>query len=719
MYEHLMISYYDVMMIDGNATMNEAHTTRRHRLKELITCVRGRANLTKQKIVDFSSRQGPEDLRNLLAHAFAQRWEGLVLKPSNEPYFSKHKTPRGLPSHCWIKLKKDYIPRLGDTADFAVVGAGYSASRATELRCPNLKWTHFHIGCLRNKEQVIMKHAKPCFKVVDALDVNLTLVKHLNQHGQFCALPLGSLLSFQEPFMLDFAKGVSKMDVVFRQPFVFDVMGAGFEKRPNRDFFTIRFPRVLKVHNDRDWKECTTFDRLQLMAKVARTVPEDTKPCVAEWMKQLEQVDRGTKGSTVPWDLSDDDVETPPEAGKGSSGAQPTSQRRAKRLLAGPPFIRMDTQEMTDREQRLASGEVVQRPTSLRSHLTNWSESTLPTPPKSSPPRDTPTTPARQALSSIDSTNSTARQRKRSIADEQDSQISVTPKRRRVSPPVRKTKRKAYTNASIRPSANNKPPAGHKRSNPASSAFPSLSPLRQTNLDHPLQSFLVPKLSIGAAEALNSRSKPRIYKAMDPPSQDRQTTDDEEPVDEIQAPQESLIEDWDLQPTSPISPSEIHLPDLYESTIVLSPDISGMPYLTEDLLGAADLESSKAYDIFGGAPPITVSPFDELSPHDDEIADMIFLIEGRRHDSSLEMLKFLVGRVPSHGVFWVFDWRLVEDMFKRDIEDEKSLMGKRLVARFWYKPEGLKWFAADGEVHVVPEEKIEESMKMNGAFLRP
>ncbi|KAL8922458.1 MAG: hypothetical protein Q9208_005180 [Pyrenodesmia sp. 3 TL-2023] len=718
-HEHLMISYYDVMMLDDEILMNEPHARRRHRLEQLITCVQGRANLTKHKTLDFSSRKAPENLRRLLAHAFAQRWEGLVLKPSDEPYFSKSKTARGMPAHCWIKLKKDYIPGLGDTADFAVVGAGYDASRSAQLKCPALKWTHFHIACLRNKEQVTTKRAKPCFKVVAALEVNLDMAKHLNQHGQYCALPFGSLLSYQDPFMLELAPGMQNMNVVFRKPFVFDVMGAGFEKEGNRDYFTIRFPRVLKVHNDRDWEASTSFEELQQMARLARTVPEDTKPCVAEWMKQLEQVDRGAKGSTVPWDLSDDDLETPQEAGPSIPTEKATSRRSVWHPSAGPPFIRMDTQEMTDREERLDSGEVVQRPTSQRSHMTAWSESTLPTPPRSSLPRDTSTTPIRQPLSSIDSTNSTSRQRKRSIADEQDSWLQVTPKRRRVSPPAKQTKGDVGANASTRPPANSKPPLIYSTSDPTLTR-PSPTELPQRSPQRSSSTFsLVRKLSTGAAEAIRSRAQPKIYKEMEPTSPDRQTTDNEQSSHDTQSSQQSLVAEWDLQPAKPSTPYQIRLPNLYESCIVLSPDISSTPYLTKDILGAANLASNTAHEIFNGGGPVTISPFEPSTPHhDDGIEDFVFLIEARRHDPSLEMLKFLVGRVPSDGVWWVFDWRLLEDMYARKVTDEGRLIRKRMLARFWYGEEGLMWLNQEGEVCVVEEGKVEESRRMEGAFLK-
>ncbi|KAI4114287.1 MAG: hypothetical protein LQ345_004905 [Seirophora villosa] len=717
-YEHLMISFYDVMMIDDYIIMDEPYTTRRNRLEKLVRSVRGRANLTKQKTIDFSSSRGPETLRNLLATAFAQRWEGLVLKPVDAPYFSNRKTSRGLPAHCWIKLKKDYIPGLGDTADFAVVGAGYDAKRSAQLKCPDLKWTHFHIGCLRNKEEVNTKKAKPFFKIIAALEVNINMAKYLNQHGQYCALPFGSLASYRDPFMLDIATGVLNMDVVFQKPFVFDVMGAGFEKEANHDFFTIRFPRVLKIHDDRDWEKSTGFNELQAMAKVAMTVPEDTGQCVAEWMKQLEQVDRGAKGSTVPWDLSDDDVEIHHAVGAGQSSTQATSRRSAGRPSAGPPLVRIDTQEMTGGEERLHSGEVVQRPPSQRSGLTDWSESNLPTPPKSSPPYEVPGSRSRQPLSSLQSTNSTDRRRKHSIEDAEDCVGKRNPKRPRVSPPAAKTSGRAELSASTRrPIRKSKHPGGDKSLDHPSQITSSVQTTHTTR-SLAQEPFLVPKLSNGAAEALRSIARPRIYTAMDKAtSPDRQTTQEDPSMGdpssgEIHSTQDSLVADWHLRSTPACSPpSRPTFPDLSTSQMVLSPDVAGMPYLRNDLLSG--FSSDAAHLVF----QVFSTPSVLYDNHKDK--ELVILIEGRRHDTSLHMLKYLVGRVPEDGgkTFWVFDWRVFEDLVARGVSDEGRLRTKRMVARFTYSAEGLEWEDGDGKVLIVPRERVLESRGMEGEFL--
>ncbi|KAL8851984.1 MAG: hypothetical protein Q9221_003089 [Calogaya cf. arnoldii] len=701
------------MLVDDEVIMNYPHATRRRRLQDLVTCGRGMAIVSKQKTVDFSSSNGPERLRTLFATAITHRWEGLVLKPSNEPYFSSRQNSKNGPPRGWIKLKKDYIPGLGDSADFAVVGAGYDASRAAQFKCPNLKWTHFHLGCLRNKKEVKEKNARPYIVVVGAIHVNAHMTKHLNQHGQFYALPFGSLQSRQDPFIIMMDKGVPAMSALFRKPFVLDVVGAGFDKEGNRDYYTLRFPRALKIHSDRDWKDSVSFDELQEMANFARTVPADTKAEVAGWEQQLDQVDRGTKGSHVPWDLSDDDVDIPDDVTVPPTAAS-TSKPSRRRSSIAPPMIRMDTQEMNDKEQRLDSGEVVKRQ-SQRSPISNWSDSNLPTPPKSSPAHlltpvrrrqegsDQSSTPySRQALSSIQSTVSTDRSRKRSTADNEETPKAMVSKRRRVSPPIQRIKAVVGNNADKGQQANTHATQEIHKSEKASE----------------LKSFLIPKLSIGAAEALRSKTQSRIIEDIERTSPDRQTTQDEASTQDMHSTQQSLIDDWHLPDVAQETLPRLKVPDLWQSHIVLSADISGMPYLTEDLLtrkGGLEYQNANAVFLTPTA-PAKVNP-NPICKDDDRAAQQIIIfVEGRRQASSLEMMKFLVGRIPNDGsqIIWIFDWRLVEDMFARGVKNHNKLLDQRLIGRYWYGGDGeLRWLTPTRDVRIVPQEMVEESKEMS------
>ncbi|KAM4064320.1 ATP dependent DNA ligase [Hirsutella rhossiliensis] len=147
MNEHLMIMFYDLLLLDDTVCARKSHAKRRRLLRSLVRRIPGLAEVGFREVVAFSSANAAERLTELFARAITQRWEGLVLKGCNDPYFT---------SDCdksSIKLKKDYIPGLGDSADFTIVGGNHSAEDEQEIGIGKLWWTSFFIGCMENKDE--------------------------------------------------------------------------------------------------------------------------------------------------------------------------------------------------------------------------------------------------------------------------------------------------------------------------------------------------------------------------------------------------------------------------------------------------------------------------------------------------------------------------------------------------------------------------------------
>ena len=66
-------------------------------------------------------------LSKIFARAIIRQWEGFVLKGNNNTYFLFNGTK------LFIKLKKDYIPGLGDIADFTIISGRYNAKDKQEI----------------------------------------------------------------------------------------------------------------------------------------------------------------------------------------------------------------------------------------------------------------------------------------------------------------------------------------------------------------------------------------------------------------------------------------------------------------------------------------------------------------------------------------------------------------------------------------------------------
>ena len=306
-----MLVFYDVLLCDDDVLLHKPYEQRRKLLKRLVERVEGRSDFVWRRTADMSSIEGVNCLKKCLAHAFASRWEGLVLKPCHSSYFGNGEPADGLPPQ-WIKLKKDCIKGLGDTADFLVVGAGYDAKTAVSLGIPNLQWTHFFIGCLTNKEAVRHNFAKPEVIVLDCVHdcMKGADVKTLNQQGKFRAM---DSTSEEARAVFDLRMGAIgqstiKMTTVFREPYIFDVAGSGFDVPSNEDVFVLRFPRVIKVHWDRDWKETISLEELQDMAHEALKLPEeDLRTEVTSWMERLEKMEPSASIAKIPWIHTDEE----------------------------------------------------------------------------------------------------------------------------------------------------------------------------------------------------------------------------------------------------------------------------------------------------------------------------------------------------------------------------------------------------------------------------
>ncbi|KAJ5853392.1 hypothetical protein N7534_005935 [Penicillium rubens] len=272
-YEHLMIMFFDILLLDN----------------DVVKTIPGRAELAYQEVLDFNRPDSYHRLERSFEKAMTKHWEGYVLKASDEPYFPTYSTDTDHMCGRWIKLKKDYIPGLGDTLDLALVGASYNTRDAPDLgQIKGLKWTHFFVACLLNPDQVKERGGLPRFRIIDVINrhrMSIQNMQILNQIGEFHARQPENF----EWFHIEYGhQALPPPTTLFKQPFIVEMLGSGFEKPSGARYFTLRFPRILKIHSDRTLEECTSFQGLQLSAEHARAVPADELEEREKWARRLE-----------------------------------------------------------------------------------------------------------------------------------------------------------------------------------------------------------------------------------------------------------------------------------------------------------------------------------------------------------------------------------------------------------------------------------------------
>ena len=114
--EHLMVMLFDLLLLDDIVCLHESHDQRWRRLWATVRHVPGQVEIGERCKLDFRLESAAGRLAQQMAHAIAYGWEGLVLKDCRTPYLHYfHHRPH-------IKLKKDCILGLGDSADLVIIG---------------------------------------------------------------------------------------------------------------------------------------------------------------------------------------------------------------------------------------------------------------------------------------------------------------------------------------------------------------------------------------------------------------------------------------------------------------------------------------------------------------------------------------------------------------------------------------------------------------------
>lgn len=336
--EHLMIIFYDILLLDDNVYLREPHSRRRRKLELLVSVVPGHAEIGVREVIDFTSRRAPNQLRDSFAKAITQRWEGFVLKGCNDPYL-----PGADGGRC-IKLKKDYMNGVGDTADVVIIGGRRDAETEEALGLGHLSWTMFYLACLENKEEYAQSGAKPLFRVIDVLSGPHSIPKEdivfLNERGNFLKIPFTNPGEHLDVMFEQ--RSMHRPTELFKQAFVVEVLGSGFEKLANSAHFTLRFPRVLKIHSDRAITETVSFNELQQLAKRTYEVPQYAASQEdQEWIAALERAEPRSRY------IVDKSQSTTPSKSTGSftaSGTIATPNMRSK--LRSAVLVRTDTGEL-------------------------------------------------------------------------------------------------------------------------------------------------------------------------------------------------------------------------------------------------------------------------------------------------------------------------------------------------------------------------------------
>ncbi|XP_033342814.2 DNA ligase 3 [Megalopta genalis] len=253
---------FDCIYYNGEVLLHKSMMERRQILTKRMTVIPNRIMLSEVQEV-----HEPRELAQMIAKVLKMGLEGLVLKDVTGKYEPGKRH--------WLKVKKDYLfgGAMADTADLVVLGAWYGTGNKGGMK------SVFLMGCYDEDHDqwltVTKVHTGHDDATLVLLQDELDMIKIGKDPDK-----LPSWLRAKKPMIPDFVARDPK-----KQP-VWEITGAEFTNQGvhTADGISIRFPRVTRIRDDKDWSTATNLAELRdLFSKrsdsidLSRLLPADSK----------------------------------------------------------------------------------------------------------------------------------------------------------------------------------------------------------------------------------------------------------------------------------------------------------------------------------------------------------------------------------------------------------------------------------------------------------
>ncbi|QRY18890.1 ORF-20 [Teiidae poxvirus 1] len=234
----ICVFVFDCLYFNDDLLIKKPLHERRKILKENIFEIPNQIVLSEMRII-----KNNEELVELLNIVLSKGIEGFIAKDSEGEYEPGMRR--------WIKIKKNYLDHgcMIDKADLAVLGAYYGKGNNSGLL------SSFLMGCYDESSE------KWCTVVKCSGGHSCLQLQNIREHLKVVPFNKSSI-----PSWLNVNK-VHYPDVVIsdvEEAPVWEIAGAEFTKSPSHTAasISIRFPRCVRVRDDKDYKAATTLEEL-------------------------------------------------------------------------------------------------------------------------------------------------------------------------------------------------------------------------------------------------------------------------------------------------------------------------------------------------------------------------------------------------------------------------------------------------------------------------
>uniref|UniRef100_H3CY38 DNA ligase n=1 Tax=Tetraodon nigroviridis TaxID=99883 RepID=H3CY38_TETNG len=239
---------FDCIYFNGTSLMERPLCERRKFLHDNMVEVPNRILFSEMKHVTRAA-----DLADMITRVIREGLEGLVLKDVKGMYEPGKRH--------WLKVKKDYLNEgaMADTADLVVLGAFYGKGSNGGIM------SSFLMGCFDPDSKKWCTVTKCSGGYDDAmlarLQKELDVVKISKDPSKI-------------PQWLKIVKNYYP-DFIIRNPEeapVWEITGAEFSKSEmhTADGISIRFPRMTRIRDDKDWKSATNLHQLKELFRISK-----------------------------------------------------------------------------------------------------------------------------------------------------------------------------------------------------------------------------------------------------------------------------------------------------------------------------------------------------------------------------------------------------------------------------------------------------------------
>lgn len=234
---------FDCIYYNGESLVNKTMKERKEILEKNMVEIKNHIMYS-----EYEEIHKPEDLEAMMTKVFKLGLEGLVLKDVKSVYEPGKRH--------WLKVKKDYLMggAMADTADLVVLGAWFGTGNKGGIM------SSFLMGCydpiIKQWVTVTKVHGGHDDETLDKLQTELAVIKISKDINK-----VPDWLKCTKTMIPDFiAKDPKKMPV-------WEITGAEFTKNQihTANGISIRFPRVTKIRDDKDWKTATNLIELKAL----------------------------------------------------------------------------------------------------------------------------------------------------------------------------------------------------------------------------------------------------------------------------------------------------------------------------------------------------------------------------------------------------------------------------------------------------------------------